>query len=89
MARWILLALTILGFVLVFTTHNALVLGIGLLAGIVGFIGFAMTLAADRIAANSRPDVAMASPDDLKALRKPPARPGAIPKPAAPDTPRA
>ena len=89
MARWILLALTILGFVLVFTTHNALVLGVGLLVGIVGFIGFAMALAADRVAANSRPDMAMASPEDLKALRKPPARPVAMPKPAALDTPQA
>lgn len=75
MARWILLAVTILGSVLVFTTHNAFVLGIGLLAAIVGFIGFVMALAADRVSASSRPDVAMASPDDLRALRKPAAPP--------------
>jgi hypothetical protein len=81
MARWIMLASTILGFVLVFTTRNALVLGIGLLAIVIGIVGFIMALAADRVAANSRPDVAMASPEDLRALRTPPARP--VAKPAA------
>jgi hypothetical protein len=80
MARWIMLASTILGFVLVFTTRNALVLGIGLLAIVIGIVGFIMALAADRVAANSRPDVAMASPEDLRALRTP-ARP--VAKPAA------
>lgn len=89
MARWILLALTILGCALVFTTHNTAVLGIGLLAAIVGFTGFVMVLAADRISANARPDVAMATPDDLRALRKPtPAAPTLPARPRASEPPQ-
>jgi hypothetical protein len=80
MARWILLGMTILGFGIVFTTHNPTALGIGLLLGIIGFFGFIVALAADRIAANARPDAAMASGQDIMAMRKAiPARPAAAP----------
>jgi hypothetical protein len=95
MARWILLGMTILGFGIVFTTHNPTVLGIGLLLGIIGFFGFILALAADRIAANARPDASMASGQDIMAMRKAiPARTAATPTraqataPAAPATAR-
>jgi|GEM_PF-5097933 len=84
MARWILLALMLLGCVLVFTTHSAFVLGIGLLAAISGAVGFVLVLASDRIAANARPEVAMASPEDLKALRRPPGAAGGARMPPGP-----
>lgn len=71
MIRWILLFATILGFVFVFTTHSPVVLGIGLLLGIGGFFGLVLSLASDRVSANSRPDTAMASTTELAAMRKP------------------
>ncbi len=71
MARWILLLLALIGFAITFTTKSAGLLGLGLLLGSVGGVGFVLALAADRIAANSRPDSAMASVEDLAALRKP------------------
>ncbi|MGN6519711.1 MAG: hypothetical protein ACTHK2_09840 [Dokdonella sp.] len=82
MVRWLLLAATILGFIFVFTTHSPMLLGIGLLLGIVGFIGFVFSLAAERVSANSRPETSMASPTDLAAMRKPAARP--LPAPGRP-----
>jgi hypothetical protein len=75
MIRWLLLAATILGFVFVFTTRSPTLLGVGLVLGIVGFIGFVFSLAADRVSASSRPETAMASPTELAAMRKPAARP--------------
>lgn len=75
MTRWILLGMTILGFVFVFTTRSPAVLLISLLAGIIGFVGFVVSLAADRVAANARPDVAMASREDIVAMRKPVVKP--------------
>lgn len=71
MLRWILLVLALLGLALAFTTKSPGLLGIGLLLGFVGAIGFVFALAADRIAANARPDTAMASVEELVALRKP------------------
>ena len=68
MLRWILLGLTILCFAVVFTTKSALLLGIALLAGIVAFIGFIFSLAAERISSVSRPDTSMASADHLAAM---------------------
>lgn len=75
MTRWIMLGLTILGFALVFIAKSPAVLGLGLLLGIVGMIGFVFALAADRISASARPDAAMASIEDLAALNKRPQRP--------------
>ena len=77
MTRWILLGMTILGFVLAFTTHSPALLLIALLVGVTGFVGFVVSLAADRVAANARPEVAMASREDIAAMRKP------VPKPSA------
>jgi hypothetical protein len=70
MARWLMLGLMIIGMVLIFTTKNAGVLMLGLFVGIIGFFGFIMALAADRVSASSRPESAMAAMDDLAALRK-------------------
>ena len=75
MTRWILLGMTILGFVLVFTTHSSALLLISLVVGIVGFVGFVVSLAADRVASSARPEVAMASREDIAAMRKPVAKP--------------
>ena len=70
MARWILLCLTILGFVVVFTTRSPALLGLGLVAGIGGFIGFVFALAADRISAAARPETSIATVDELGAMRR-------------------
>ena len=84
MLRWVLLALTILGFVLVFSTQSAWVLTLGLLLAAAGLFGFIVALAADRISANARPDTSMASTEDLIALNKRPRR-AAAPAHRAPD----
>lgn len=70
MLRWILLALAVLGLAFAFTTHSAAVLGLALLASLVGVVGFLFSLAAGRIASNARPDTAMASVEELVALGK-------------------
>lgn len=72
MPRWIMLGLTILGFALVFIAKSPGLLGLGLLLGIVGMIGFVSAIAAERISASARPDAAMASVEDLVALKKRP-----------------
>lgn len=65
---WLLLALV--GCALTFTAKSPGLLGIGLLLGIVGFLGFVLALAASRVSASARPETAMASVEDLGALRK-------------------
>jgi hypothetical protein len=85
MARWILLGMTILGTVVVFTTHNGVLLAIALVITLVGFVGFVFSLAAGRIASTARPELAMASREDMMAMRKPLVRPA----PGTPQTPRA
>lgn len=86
MARWIMLGLTILGFAIVFTTRSPGLLGLGMLLGLVGFVGFVFALAADRVSASARPEVTIASVDDIHAMRgrRPPVRPS---PPVAPATP--
>ena len=81
MTRWILLGMTILGTVVVFTTHNGVLLAIALLMTLVGFVGLVLSLAAGRIASTSRPELAMVSREDMMAMRKPLARPTPTPTP--------
>lgn len=89
MARWIMLGLTILGFAIVFTTTSTGLLGLGLLLGLVGFVGFVFALAADRISASARPEATMATVDDIHAMRRRvPARPP-VPETPAPNAERA
>ena len=76
MGRWIMLGLTILGVVLVFTTKNTGVLAIGLLSSVIGFFGFILALASDRVSASARPESSIAAVEDLAALRK------VVPRPA-------
>ena len=82
MARWIMLGLTILGFAIVFTTRSPGLLGLGILIGLVGFIGFVFALAADRVSASARPEATIASVDDIHAMRG--RRPGRPPTPVPP-----
>ena len=72
MTRWIMLGLTLLGVVLVFTTKSVGVLSLGLLSGCIGFFGFILAMASDRVSASGRPESSMAAIDDLTALHKRP-----------------
>jgi hypothetical protein len=72
MARLLLLFLTIIGLVLMFTAKSAGLLGLGLLLGIVGFFGLVLALAAARVSASARPETSMASVEDIAAFRKRP-----------------
>jgi hypothetical protein len=67
--RWIMLGLTILGFVLTFTAKSSGVLAIGLVSGFIGSFGLLFSLASDRVSASSRPDSAILGPEDIAALR--------------------
>jgi hypothetical protein len=82
MMRWLMLALIVVGLVLTFTAKGPGLLGIGLLVGFIGLFGTVFSIAADRVSASARPDSAMATPEDLVALRtrRPPVR-------AVPSTP--
>lgn len=66
--RWFLLVLAVIGFALVFTTKSSAVLALALVLGFGGLLGFVFALAADRVAASTRPDSAMASMEDLARL---------------------
>ncbi|MEP7043746.1 MAG: hypothetical protein ABI843_11830 [Dokdonella sp.] len=70
MTRWIMLALTVLGLALAFGAKTPGLLGIGLLLVLIGIVGFVFALAADRVAANARPESSMAAIEDLAALRR-------------------
>ncbi len=70
MSRLLWLVVTLVGFALAFVAKSAVVLGLGLLLGIVGFFGFVLAMAAARVSASARPETSMASVDDLGALRK-------------------
>ena len=69
MTRWIMIAMTLIGFVVAIFTHSPGILGLALLATVVGLFGTVLSLAADRVSANSRPDVAMLPPEALLAIR--------------------
>ncbi|MCK9538977.1 hypothetical protein [Dokdonella sp.] len=68
MTRWILLLVGLAGLVLVFAGPTGTWVGIGLLLGLVGLVGFVLALAAARIEAGARPDSAMATPEELVQL---------------------
>lgn len=69
MTRWIMIAMTLTGLAIAILTRNPGVLGLGLLMTVVGLFGTVLSLAADRVSANSRPDVAMLPPEALRAIR--------------------
>lgn len=69
MTRWIMITLTLLGLVVALLTRNPGILGFALLTILIGLSGTILSLAADRITANSRPDVAMLPPEALRAIR--------------------
>ena len=54
MTRWIMIAMTLIGFVVAIFTHSPGILGLALLATVVGLFGTVLSLAADRVSANSR-----------------------------------
>jgi len=89
MTRWIMLVVTLLGLALTFGAKTPGLLGIGLLLTLIGVIGFVFALAADRIAANARPEASMAAVEDLAALRRKRAAAAAPQRPAAPAAPAA
>ncbi len=91
MARWILLLLALAGLALTFTTKSSGLLGIGILLILVGSFGFVVSLASARISASARPETAMASAEDLMALRRSrtvPPRPAQPPLPQRSDPPQ-
>ena len=93
MARWFLFGLTIFGFGLAFVAKSPGLLAVGLLVGLVAFIGFIFALAAARVSASARPESSMVGVDELAMMRRRAPRPGAapsstLPPPAPPDRQR-
>ena len=70
MTRWIMIALVLIGLVVAFVTKSPGVLGFSLLLVLVGLFGVVMSVAADRVSSNMRPETAMMQPDVLAAVRE-------------------
>lgn len=70
MARWIMIAFTVGGFLTAFMTRSPGLLGIALLLGFIGLFGVVMSIAADRVSSNMRPETAMLQPEVIAALRE-------------------
>jgi hypothetical protein len=69
MTRWIMIALTVAGLGTAILTRSPGLLGLALLATLIGLFGTVLSLAADRISANSRPDSTMLPPEALASIR--------------------
>ena len=67
--RWIMILLTLAGFALAFLARGPGLLGIGLLLAFVGLFGTVLSIAASRISSGTRPETAMLSAEDLRAIR--------------------
>ena len=92
MMRWFLVGLTIFGFSLAILSKNPAWLGFGVVVGFVGLFGTVFSMAADRVSDAARPESAMATAEDLAAMRAPRAASSVKPVPpvaktAAPDQP--
>ncbi len=74
MARWIMIAMMVLGAVLVFVTTSSALAGLGVVMVLGGLIGTAFSLAASRITSRARDDSAMLSPEVMQAIRDKAAR---------------
>jgi hypothetical protein len=70
MTRWIMIAVTLLGLLVAIFTHSPGLLGFALLVVFLGLFGTVLSLAADRISANSRSDVSMLPPEALQVIRE-------------------
>ena len=69
MMRWFLVGLTIFGFSLAILSKNPAWLGFGVVVGFVGLFGTVFSMAADRVSDAARPESAMATAEDLAAMR--------------------
>lgn len=67
--RWILLVVAIAGFAIAFTTASPSLMGIGLILGCGGLLGFGLALAASRIAQTAQPEAALIVDPEISALR--------------------
>ena len=67
--RWILLVVCIVAFAVAFTTSSPSLMGIGLILGCVGLLGFGFSLAAARIASTAQPEAALIIDPEISALR--------------------
>ena len=70
MTRWIMIALVVIGTVFAFVTKSPGVLGFSLLLVLIGLFGVVMSIAADRVSSNTRPETAMLQPEVLAAIRE-------------------
>jgi len=68
--RWLWLAVAMLGFIMAGGTRSPGVMALGLLLGFGGLFCAVLAFAAARIAAGSRPDAMMISPEELMQMRK-------------------
>jgi hypothetical protein len=68
--RYVFLLMALVGFFVTFTTKSPGTLGVGLLVGIIGTLGFVLSMAAARIAANAQPETTLIVDPEVNALRK-------------------
>ena len=67
--RWILLVAAIAGFGIAFTTTSPSLMGLGLLFGCGGLLGFGLSLAASRIAQTAQSETILIVDPEIRALR--------------------
>ena len=67
--RWFLLLVSFAGFSYAYMAKSPELLGLSLLAGLVGLIGAFFGFAAARVAATARPDAALLTDKDINVLR--------------------
>lgn len=67
--RWILLVAAVAGFGIAFTTTSPSLMGLGLIFGCGGLLGFGFALAAARIAQTAQSETALIVDPEISALR--------------------
>ncbi len=67
--RWVILLLSVIGFVLVFSTRSPAVLVLGLLLGFGGLFVGIVAILNERIGANSRPEAMLLTDKEVMDMR--------------------
>lgn len=86
--RWILLAAAIAGFGIAFTTTSPGLMGLGLIVGCAGLLGFGLALAASRIAQTAQSETALIVDPEIRALRAKASLAKSLPRVSAPPVDR-
>jgi hypothetical protein len=68
--RWMMLLISIVGFVIAFTTKSAGIMAISIFMIVVGLTGFVLGMAAQRVANNSRDQVYVPTAEEIALIKQ-------------------